>query len=115
VAWHVVKELLVLGILVAILLSGHSAFETRVVALLVLIYNGIQLQIGRLGLTLSNNQVLMGDDLRNMGRSMKLKMPVMDLEASEQFGMGNLLAYISGISRGLGSLIAVVALISSLF
>jgi hypothetical protein len=51
----------------------------------------------------------------NMGRSMKLKIPMMDLEASEQFGMGNLLAYISGISRGLGFLIAVVALIASLF
>jgi hypothetical protein len=57
----------VLGIVVAILLSGHGAFETRVVALLILIYNGIQLQIGSLGLTLSNNQVFMGDDLRKYG------------------------------------------------
>jgi hypothetical protein len=37
VAWHVFKELLYLGIVAALLLSSRNNFETRVIALLVLI------------------------------------------------------------------------------
>jgi hypothetical protein len=115
VTWHVVKELLYLGILVALLLSSRSNFETRVIALLVLIYNSISSEAGSLGLALNGIQVLMGDELKNVARSMKLKASVMDFKTSEQFGMGNLLTYIHLISCGLGSVIAIVALVGSLF
>lgn len=115
VTWHVIKELLYLGILVALLLSSRSNFETRVIALLVLIYNSITLEAGSLGLALNSIQVLMGDELKNVARSMKLKTPVMDFKTSERFGVGNLLTYIHLISCGLGSLIAIAALVWSLF
>lgn len=114
VAWHVAKELLLLGILVGILLSSRGAFETRVVALLILIYSSIRLEVGGLTFALSN-QVLMGVELRNLARSMKLKTLVDGLQADERLGMGILLSHISALSGYLGCLIAIAALVYSLF
>jgi hypothetical protein len=57
----------------------------------------------------------MGDELRNVARSMKLKTSVMDFVSSERFGMGSLLTSISGISCMVGNVIALAALITSLF
>src|SRR5712692_438045 len=65
VVWHIIRELLYLGILVALLLSGRSNFETRVIALLILIYNNVKATTGSLGLGINSIQLRVGDQLRN--------------------------------------------------
>jgi hypothetical protein len=113
--WHVAKQLLYLGIVVALLLSSQSHLETRVIALLILIYNHVTLAAGSLGLALDGIQVQVSNELKRVARSMKLRAPVWDLKTEEEFRLGAWLNSLSGLSAYVGSLIAVVALIWSLF
>jgi hypothetical protein len=86
-----------------------------VIALLVLIYNAVVLESGELALVLNSTQLRLGDEVERLARFMKLKVPVLALKTSEQIGMGYLRVSISCLSAYLGSLIAVVALVWSLF
>jgi hypothetical protein len=86
-AWAIVKELLFLGIVVALLLAGRNNFETRVVAILVLIYTYIGLESGRLGFHLTGFELEMGYVVGRIARRMGIKWDDLEERAAAREGM----------------------------
>jgi len=115
ILFHTFKEILSLGIAAALLLSSHNNFETRVIALLILIYNAVLLETGTLANGLNGSQLLVREQLGRLARSLKLNAPVVDFDTSEKVGMTYLLVSISGIFGIIRNLAAVIALIATLF
>jgi hypothetical protein len=86
-AWAIVKELLFLGIVVGLLLRGLSSFETRVVAILVLIYTYVGIEGGRLGFHLTGFELEMGYVVGRIARRVGIKWDDLKERAAVNEGM----------------------------
>ena|SRR2546425_1355443 len=107
-AWAIVKELLFLGIVVALLLAGQNNFERRVVAILVLIYTFIGLESGRVGFHLTGFELDMDYVVGRIARRMRIKWD--DTEESDAVREGLREFHLRILSLHIARVIALVGL-----
>ena len=110
--WAVIKALLYLGIVVGLLFVSQNHFETRVIAILVLIYNSVRYEGGMLGLNIMGFEIDTLDELGQISRALKMKVPT-NLTRNDTYGMGMTLIHVRCLGLLVADVIAFIGLISS--
>jgi hypothetical protein len=114
-AWSGFEELVYLALVLGIFSVATSKFETIVFAGLILIYNTSRLAVGGVGLVSLTLMYRIEENLGQVGRALKLKMPVGPAnEAARQLSKTTVTVLIHSISMGVGGLIAIWHLVASI-
>jgi hypothetical protein len=110
--WQVVKDLIYLAVIAALLLSAHSQFELRVLAILILIYSNVVYAL----MFAANASTVMAKaldgDLGRIGRALGLTwLKPQDADTRKD----DIIRLIHTVSISIGTLCAMVVLIASFF
>jgi len=110
--WQVVKDLIYLAVIVCLLLSAHSQFELRILAILILIYSNLTYSMISAALTTTSVVKALDGELGRIGRALRLMwLKPQDTDSRKD----DILTVIHTVSIGLGSLCGTVGLMASFF
>jgi len=114
-AWSALEEIAYLALVFGMFFVATSKFETIVFASLVLIYNTTTVAVGGVGLVSLTLMYRIEENLGQIGRALKLKMPVGPAnEAARQLTKTATTVLIHNISIGVGGLIAIWHLVAAI-
>lgn len=114
--WAVLVELAYLAIVVGVLSVGTTRFETIVLAALVMIYNAVTATKVGVGLSFTFLASALQTAYGDIGRGLRLRLPVApEREAQKRLNEASIGMFIHGISLGIGSLIAIWEIITTIF
>ncbi len=114
-AWSALEEIIYLALVLGVFSVATSKFETVVLAILVLIYNASTLAVRGVGVVSLTLMYRIEENLGQVGRALKLKMPVGPADlAAQQLTKTATTSLIHSISIGIGSLIALWHLVTTI-
>ncbi len=110
--WQVVKDLLYLAVIVGLLLSAHSQFELRILAILILIYSNLTYSIIYAVQTTMAVAKGLDAELGRIGRALRLMwLKPQDVDSRKD----DIITAIHTVSIAIGMLCATVGVIASFF
>ncbi|SRR6266478_3745286 len=110
--WHVVKDLIYLAVIVGLLLSAHSQFELRILAILILIYSNLAYSIIYAVQTTMAVAKGLDAELGRIGRALRLMwLKPQDADSRKD----DIITAIHTVSIAIGMLCATVGVIASFF
>ncbi|HXX20885.1 MAG TPA: hypothetical protein VEJ46_15885 [Candidatus Acidoferrum sp.] len=113
--WCFLSELLYLAIVIGLFVAASSKFEVLAFAVLVMIYNAISSRVSGIGLGLAWLAYRVEEAYGEIGRTLKLKVPVFSVdEVQKQLERSKLTILIHNVSIGIGSLIALWHLVMAM-
>jgi hypothetical protein len=113
--WSVLGEIVYLSVILGAFSAASSKFESIVFAALVLIYNSTTVAVRGVGLASLTLLYRVEENLGQIGRALKLRMPVGPAnEVARQVTKTATIAIIHNISIGIGSLIALWHLVTAI-
>jgi hypothetical protein len=110
--WQVVKDLVYLAVIVSLLLSAHSQFELRVLAILMLIYSNLTYSMISVAHTTTAVVKALDGELGRIGRALRLMwLKPQDTDSRKD----EIIMVIHTVAIGLGSLCGTIGLVASFF
>lgn len=111
-AWRVVKDLIYLAVIAVLLLSAHSQFELRVLAILILIYSNVVYALMYAAQITTGMAKALDAELGRIGRALRLMwLKPQDADTRKD----DIITLIHTVSISIGTLCALVGLFASFF